>query len=51
MTKVAAVVLIRPFVAFAVLLVAAAIAWPIRQAVYRLPEGRLKRVLLFRWDI
>ena len=51
MGKVAAVVLIRPFVALAVLLVAAALAWPVRQAVYRLPEGRLRRVLLLRWRI
>jgi hypothetical protein len=51
MEKVIGVVLLRPFVALVVLLVAAVIAWPIRRAVYRLPEGRLKRLLLIRWDI
>lgn len=44
-------VLIRPFVLVALFLVAAALAWPIRRAVHRLPEGRLKRLLLLRWDI
>lgn len=26
------------------------IAWPVKRWIQRWPEGRLKRLLLFRWD-
>ena len=33
------------------LLVMLLIAWPVKRAIQRrLPDGRLKRFLLFRWD-
>jgi hypothetical protein len=38
--------LMKPFILFGMLL----IAWPIKRAVQRMPDGRIKRFLLISWD-
>lgn len=43
-------VLVKPFVGFVIITLAAMLAWPIRRLIQqRMSESRLKRLLLFSW--